>query len=84
MRVVGLLPALSIIGGAVCAPLVGKAADLLLWVLPLLLVASAVAWRRRARRATVAMVILGFWACSVVLTTTAAEQALYPSLANHS
>jgi competence protein ComEC len=74
------LPALSIIGGAVSAPLVGKAADLLLWLLPLLLVASAVAWRRRASRATVVFVILGLWACSVVLTATAAEQALCPSL----
>jgi hypothetical protein len=80
MRVVGLLPALSIIAGAVCAPVVGNAAGLLLWLLPPLLVASAIAWRRGASRATVAGVILGFWACSVVLTATAADRALHPSL----
>jgi competence protein ComEC len=74
------LPALSIVGGAVCAPLVGKAADLLLWLLPLLVVASGVTWHRGASRATVAFVIVGFWACSVVLAARAAEQALYPSL----
>jgi competence protein ComEC len=80
VRAVGLFPALSIIGGAACAPLVGNVAGLLLWLPPLLLLASAVAWRRRAGRAAVAGVMLGFWACSLVLTAKAADRALHPSL----
>jgi len=80
VRVVGLVPALSIIGGAVCARMLGAGACLLLWLLPVLLVASVVAWRRHANRATVAYLVLGLWACSVVLTSRAADQALHPSL----
>jgi competence protein ComEC len=71
---------LSVIGGAVCAPVVGDVAGLLLWLPPLLLLASAIAWRRRASRTTVACLALGFWACSAVLTANAADRALHPSL----
>ena len=74
VRAVGLLPALSIIVGAVCAPVVGPAASLLLWVLPLLLIASAIAWRRRASRAMVFCLLLGFWAGSAVLTSSRAAE----------
>jgi competence protein ComEC len=59
---------------------VGGAAVLLLWLLPLLPVASVIAWRRGAGRATVACIMLGLWACGVVLTAKAVDRALHPSL----
>ena len=80
MRVVAVVPAVSIIGGALCAPLSEGAAAWLVWVLPFLLFASAIAWRIDASRATVACVALGFWVSSVLLTTSALERALHPSL----
>src|SRR5262245_44761153 len=80
MRVVGLLPALSIIGGTICAPLAGGAAVPLLWLLPLLFVVGVIAWRRHADRATLACIVLGFWTCSVVLNARAVDHALHPSL----
>jgi len=80
MRVVAVVPAVSIIGGALAAPLFEGAAAWLVWVLPFLLIASAIAWRIDASRATVACVALGFWVSSVVLTTSALEGALHPSL----
>ena len=80
VRVVGLLPGLAIIVGAAGAPALGGVAGLLVWMLPILVVAAAAGWRRGARRLTVAALVLGFWACSVVLATRAAEQALHPSL----
>jgi competence protein ComEC len=80
MPVVGILPALSIIGGALCAPILGTAAGWLLWLLPVLLVASAIAWRYSVTRATVACLTLGFWVSSVVLTSSALDRARHPSL----
>ncbi len=80
MPIVGLLPALSIIGGAVCAPIVRDAAVLLLWLLPLLFLVGVSAWRHHANRVTLVCVVLGFWTCSVVLTSRAADRALHPSL----
>jgi competence protein ComEC len=80
MRVVGLLPALAIIGGAVCAPALGARAAPLVWLLPVLLLSSVIAWHRNATRVTVGLVTLGFWTCGVVLTSSATEQALRPPL----
>ena len=80
MRAVAIVPALSIIGGALCSPLLGASSALLLWTLPPLLVASAIAWRRGADRVAVACLATGFWAASVVLASYAAEHALHPSL----
>ena len=80
VRVVGLLPGLAIIVGAASAPVLGGVVWLLVWLLPLLVVAAGVGWRCRAARVTAAALVLGFWACSVVLAARAAEQALHPSL----
>src|SRR5262245_56646393 len=80
MRVVGLLPALAIISGAVCAPALGARAAPLVWLLPVLLPSIVIAWHRNATRVTVALVTLGFWTCGVVLTSRATEQALRPPL----
>ncbi len=80
MPVVGILPALSIIGGALCAPILGTAAGWLLWLLPALLVASVIAWRYSVSRATVASLTLGFWVSSVVLTSSALDRARHPTL----
>jgi competence protein ComEC len=80
MRVVAVVPAVSIIGGVLSAPLFGVAAAWLVWLLLPLSIASAIAWRYDASRATVACVALGFWVSSVVLTTSALERALHPSL----
>jgi len=80
MPVVGILPALSIIGGALCAPILGTAAGWLLWLLPALLVASVIAWRYSVSRATVASLTLGFWVSSVVLTSSALDRARHPEL----
>jgi competence protein ComEC len=80
MPVVGILPALSIIGGALCAPILGVAAKWLLWLLPALLVASVIAWRYSVSRATVACLTLGFWVSSVVLTSSALDRARHPVL----
>src|SRR5687767_9511915 len=79
MPVVGILPALSIIGGALCAPIFGTTAGWLLWLLPALLIASVIAWRYSSR-ATVACLTLGFWVSSVVLTSSALDRARHPSL----
>jgi competence protein ComEC len=80
MPVVGILPALSIIGGTLCAPILGTAAGRLLWLLPALLIASVIAWRYSVSRATVACLALGFWVSSVVLTSSALDRARHPSL----
>jgi competence protein ComEC len=80
MPVVGILPALSIIGGALCAPILGPAAGWLLWLLPALLIASVIAWRYSVSPTTVACLTLGFWASSVVLTSSALDRARHPSL----
>jgi competence protein ComEC len=80
MRTVGLLPGLAIIAGAVCAPAIGSISDWLLWLLPVVVVASAVAWQLGATRQTTVLLVVGFWSCSVVLTAHATEQALRPSL----
>jgi len=80
MPVIGILPALSIIGGALCAPILGTAAGWLLWLLPALLVASVIAWRASVSRATVACLTLGFWVSSVVLTSNALDRARHPAL----
>jgi len=80
MPVVGILPALSIIGGALCAPILGSAAGWLLWLLPALLVASVIAWRYGVSRTTVACLTLGFWVSSVVLTSSALDRARHPAL----
>ena len=80
MPAVGALPALSIIGGALCAPILGTASAWLLWLLPVLLLASVIAWRCDVRRATVACVTFGFWVSSVILTSSALDHARHPSL----
>src|SRR5688572_6521613 len=80
MPIVGVLPALSIVGGALCAPILGGSAPSLVWLLPVLLIASAIAWRYGASRATVACVTFGFWVSSVVLTSIALDRAGHPSL----
>ena len=80
MPVVGILPALSIIGGALCAPILGTTAGWLLWLLPALLIASVIAWRYRVSRATVACLTLGFWVSSVILMSSALDRARHPSL----
>ena len=43
VRIVGLLPGLAIIAGALCAAPLGGLARLLVWLLPMLVVAGAVA-----------------------------------------
>jgi competence protein ComEC len=80
MRTVGLLPGLAIIAGAVCAPALGYRGMSLVWLLPILVGASTVAWRLGAARWTTAFLGLGFWACSVVLAAHDTERALHPSL----
>ena len=80
VRIVGLLPGLAIVGGALCARLLGSLASVLVWLLPIVVVAGAIAWYRKATRLTAASLVLGFWACSMVLADRAAEQALHPSL----
>lgn len=80
MPVVAILPALSIVGGALCAPLVGAHAPSLLWLLPVLLVSAAISWRIDSGFATVASVVLGFWVSGAALTSNALEHALQPSL----
>jgi competence protein ComEC len=80
MSVVAVLPALSIVGGALCAPLLGASATWLLWLLPILLLSSAVAWRVDDGHVTVACLTLGFFLASVVLTASALKLALHPSL----
>jgi competence protein ComEC len=80
MPVVGVFPALAIVGGALCAPAFGTAAASLLWLLPVLLLASVIAWLYDVGRATLACITLGFWVSSVVLTSNALERALHPSL----
>ena len=80
VRTVGLLPGLAIIAGSVCVPLLGSRAQMLVWLLPVLVVASAVAWSRGAARLATACLVLGFAVCSVVLGARAAEEALHPSL----
>src|SRR5262245_38474890 len=80
MRVVGLLPALAIIGGTVCAPVLGARAAPLLWLLPILLLSIVIGWYRHLTSVTVVLVTLSFWACGVVLTWSATEQALRPPL----
>ena len=80
MPVVGILPALSIIAGALCAPILGTTAGWLLWLLPALLIASVIAWRYSVSRATVACLTLGFWVSSVVLTSSALDRARHPAL----
>jgi len=78
--VVGVFPALAIVGGALCAPVVGAAAAWLLWLLPVMLVASVIAWHYDVSHATIACVTLGFWVSSIVLTSSALDRALHPSL----
>jgi competence protein ComEC len=80
MPVVGVLPALSIVVGVLCAPLLGPSATRLIWLLPVVVAAGAIAWRSGAARVTVVCVALGFWASSVVLTSAATDRALHPSL----
>jgi len=80
MPVVGILPAFSIIGGALCAPILGTTAGWLLWLLPALLIASVIAWHYSVSRVTVACLTLGFWVSSVVLTSSALDRARHPSL----
>jgi competence protein ComEC len=80
MRAVGLLPAFFIIGGALCAPALGAGAAPLVWLLPVLLLSTVIAWQCDETRVTVALVALGFWTCGVVLTSNAAEQARRPPL----
>jgi competence protein ComEC len=80
VRTVGLLPALALVAGVVCSPLLGAHDASLVWLLPIFLVASAVAWYCRHERATVVCVMLGFWSCGVVLTSTALDRARHPSV----
>jgi competence protein ComEC len=80
VHAVGLLPAVAIVTGALCAPIVGASAALLVWFLPVLVVSSTIAWHRHARRTGVACLGLGFWACAVVLGAHAGQQARHPSL----
>jgi competence protein ComEC len=80
VQAIAVLPALSIIGGALCAPALGASAVRLVWVLPLLVVASAIAWHREGGRAAAICLVLGFWTCSVVLTAAVADRARNPSL----
>ena len=80
MPVVGVVPALAIVGGALCAPALATSAASLLWFLPVLLLASVIAWHYDVGRATIACITLGFWLSSVVLTSSASERALHPSL----
>jgi competence protein ComEC len=80
MPLVGVLAALSIIGGALSAPMLGGLAPSLRCLLPVVLIASAIAWRYEASRATVACVTLGFWVSSAILTSSALDRAQYPSL----
>ena len=80
MRVVGVFPALAIVGGALSASVSGPATAWLLWLLPVLLLASAIAWHYDASRATIACVTLGFCVSSIVLTSSALDRARHPSL----
>jgi competence protein ComEC len=77
---VALLPALSIIGGVLGAPMLGAHAVLAVWILPVLLVSSAIAWHRNATLPAVALLIAGFSVSGIVLTTTATDRALHTSL----
>jgi competence protein ComEC len=80
VRTVGLLPALALIAGILCSPLLGVHGALLVWLLPIFLVASVAAWHFRGERVTVACVTLGFWSCGVILTSTALDRARHPSV----
>src|SRR5215204_3778852 len=80
MPAVGALPALSIIGGALCAPMLGAAATWLLWLPPMLLLASVIAWHCEVSRVTIACLTLGFWVSSVILTSSALDRTRHPSL----
>ena len=80
MSVVGICPALAIVGGALCALVFGDGAQWLLWLLPVLLLASVIAWHYDVSRVTLACITLGFWVSSVVLTSTAIDRAMHPSL----
>jgi competence protein ComEC len=79
MRTVGLVPGLAIIAGAACGPALGSLAGLLVWLLPILVVASIITWRLRITCHTTMALALGFWTCSVVLAAHATDQALHPS-----
>jgi competence protein ComEC len=79
VRAIGLVPTLSIIAGAVCAPLVPHAAAMA-WLVPALVAASIVGWWRSYTALTLACLVAGFWACAVVLTVHAEERAFRPSL----
>ena len=74
VRIVGLLPGLAIVGGALCAAPLGGAGA------PARLAASGDGRGRCGRVASTRdathgrLVVLGFWACSVVLADRAAEQ----------
>ena len=80
MSVVGVLPALAIIGGALCAPVFGATVAWLLWLLPVLILASVIAWRYEVGHVTIACIMVGFFSASAVLTTSALDRALHPSL----
>jgi competence protein ComEC len=80
MSVVGICPALAIVGGALCALVFGDGAQWLPWLLPVLLLASVIAWHYDVSRVTLACITLGFWVSSVVLTSTAIDRAMHPSL----
>ena len=60
--------------------MVDTASAWLLGLLPVLLIASVLAWRYHLSRATVACITLGFWVSSVVLTSSAVDRARHPSL----
>jgi competence protein ComEC len=79
VHAVGLVPALSIIAGAACAAYAPRP-GLFVWLPPVFLAASIVAWCRRSTRLTVACLVAGFWTCAVILTGQTAGQALHPSL----
>ena len=80
MPSVGLLPALAVIAGSLCGLHSQFPWRALVWVLPLVWVVAAVAWRRRYEWLIFATVAAGFWIGAAILAADVRETALHPSL----
>jgi competence protein ComEC len=80
VRSVALLPAIALVAGTTCAPLIGAPGAVLLWALPVTVALGVLAWCREEGRGACAAVVLGFFLSGLVLGVSARDLALAPSL----
>jgi competence protein ComEC len=77
---VGIIPALALIAGALCATEIDASFGTLRWLLPAVCVAAAASWRSRREAFTAILLFAGFAVAGAVLTGHARSRALHPSL----